>query len=144
MDKNQDILLSRTSPDCSPRTKARTSGQSSKKSFKSWSRQPRCLRLKKGNGQTPTISWETDGPLRIEFLMRNGGAFPKEDNESFLSQILQANVPQRFYLSRKACLGILRRASARGKELPTILKTALERQAERMKDAEENAEETEE
>jgi hypothetical protein len=43
-------------------------------------------------------------------------------------------VPQRFYLSRKACLGILRRASARGKALPEILKKALEQQAERRKD----------
>ena len=53
-----------------------------------------------------------------------------------MSQILQVNVPQRFYLSRKACLGILRRASSRGKELPAILRIALEQQAERMKEAE--------
>ena len=45
---------------------------------------------------------------------------------------LQVDVPRRFYLSRKECLGILRKASAHGKELPGILKTALERQAERM------------
>jgi len=32
-------------------------------------------------------------------------------------------------LSPKACLGILRRASVRGKELPPVLKAALERQA---------------
>lgn len=80
-----------------------------------------------------TATWETDGAWHTAFSTLNTGAFPNEDNESFLSQILQANVPQKFYLSRKACLGILRRASARGKELPTILKTALERQAERMK-----------
>ena len=46
-----------------------------------------------------------------------------------MSQILQAGVPERYYLSPKACLGILRRASARGKELPAILRKALERQA---------------
>ena len=40
-----------------------------------------------------------------------------------------ANVPEKYYLSPKACLGILRRASARGKELPEILRVALERQA---------------
>ncbi len=38
-------------------------------------------------------------------------------------------VPEKYYLSPKACQGILRRASARGKELPAILKKALERQA---------------
>ena len=48
---------------------------------------------------------------------------------STLSQILQAEVPEKYYLSQKACLGILRRASARGKELPEVLRLALERQA---------------
>ncbi|WP_275443886.1 hypothetical protein [Petralouisia muris] len=46
-----------------------------------------------------------------------------------MSQILQAGVPERYYLSPKACLGILRRASVRGKELPEVLRKALERQA---------------
>ena len=46
-----------------------------------------------------------------------------------MSQILEANVPETYYLSPKACLGILRRASKCGKELPVILKLALERQA---------------
>jgi hypothetical protein len=35
-------------------------------------------------------------------------------------------VPQRFYLSKKACSGILRRAARRGKELPPMLLAALE------------------
>lgn len=61
--------------------------------------------------------------------MLNFGEFPKEENASTLSQILQAGVPEKYYLSQKACLGILRRASARGKELPEVLKLALERQA---------------
>jgi hypothetical protein len=38
-------------------------------------------------------------------------------------------VPEKYYLSQKACLGILRRADARGKELPELLKKALLRQA---------------
>ena len=37
---------------------------------------------------------------------------------------------EKYYLSPKACLGILRRASVRGKELPEVLKKALERQAD--------------
>lgn len=40
-----------------------------------------------------------------------------------------ANVPERYFLSPKACRGILHRASARGKELPAVLRIALERQA---------------
>jgi hypothetical protein len=46
-----------------------------------------------------------------------------------LSSILQANVPDRFYLTSRACTGILRRATNRGKELPEILRLALETQA---------------
>ena len=39
------------------------------------------------------------------------------------------NVPERFSLSQKECQGILRRAEKRGKELPEVLRLALERQA---------------
>ena len=43
-----------------------------------------------------------------------------------LSDILETgDVPQRFYLSAKACAGILRRADKRGKELPRQLAHAL-------------------
>ena len=129
MEKNRDSSLSRMSQDCSQAKEARTSKRSSKRSSVSKSqKRRRCLRLKKGSGPTPTAIWETDGVWHTEFSMRNTGASPNEEQESFLSQILQANVPQRFYLSRKACLGILRRASARGKALPEILKKALEQQ----------------
>ena len=54
---------------------------------------------------------------------------PQRRRRSSLSQILQAGVPDKYYLSPKACQGILRRASVRGKELPEILRLALERQA---------------
>ena len=46
-----------------------------------------------------------------------------------MSRILQDDPPKRYYLTRKACLGILRRATERGKELPEKLKRALEIQA---------------
>ena len=61
--------------------------------------------------------------------MRSFGEFPNEENASSLSRILQVGVPDKYYLSPKACQGILRRASARGKELPLMLARALERQA---------------
>ena len=43
--------------------------------------------------------------------MHSTGESPSEENASTLSQILQAGVPEKYYLSPKACLGILRRAS---------------------------------
>jgi hypothetical protein len=43
-----------------------------------------------------------------------------------LSDILEiGDLPQRFYLTPKACAGILRRAEKRGKTLPEALATAL-------------------
>lgn len=51
--------------------------------------------------------------------------------ESRLSEILQTDASEKYYLSAKACEGILRRADKRGKELPEVLKTALENQITR-------------
>ena len=93
------------------------------------SRTPRCLCLKKADGLTQTHTWETDSALLTELSMLNIGESPNEDAVSTLSQILQAGVPQTYFLSQKACQGILRRASVRGKELPAVLRIALERQA---------------
>ena len=42
---------------------------------------------------------------------------------------LQEGVPEKYYLSPKACQGILRRASVRGKKLPAVLEKALLQQA---------------
>lgn len=45
--------------------------------------------------------------------------------ESRLSQILEANPLPKYNLTAKACLGILRRAERRGKDLPKRLKQVL-------------------
>lgn len=59
-------------------------------------------------------------------MTRNVGECPSAENESTLWQILQANAPEKYSLSAKACRGILRRAEKRGKELPRMLREALE------------------
>ena len=53
----------------------------------------------------------------------------KDDGVCSLSDILEdsGSVPQRYFLSAKACQGILRRAEKLGKELPSMLKEALAR-----------------
>lgn len=67
------------------------------------------------NGKYPTfIIWENVP-----------GAF-SSNNESTLSEILEDNVPEKYYLSPKACLGILRRAKNKGRKLPDNLRIALE------------------
>ena len=45
--------------------------------------------------------------------------------ESRLSQILEENPLPKYNLTAKACLGILRRAERRGKDLPKLLKAVL-------------------
>jgi hypothetical protein len=46
--------------------------------------------------------------------------------DAYLSDILEiGDLPRRYFLSQKACAGILRRAERRGKELPPALKAAL-------------------
>ena len=82
------------------------------------------------NGQPQATSWQTVSQSPGECLTRNTGEYPREENASSLSQILIANVPEKYYLSPRACQGILLRASKRGKELPPLLKAALERQAQ--------------
>ena len=49
-----------------------------------------------------------------------------------LSDVLEPreNVPEKYYLTAKACQGILRRAESRRKEIPDALKEALECQLE--------------
>lgn len=77
----------------------------------------------------PTFSWEMDGALRTVLWTRKVGEFHKGGAESTLSQILQAVVHPKYYLTPRACSGILHRALARGKALPENLRIALERQA---------------
>lgn len=50
--------------------------------------------------------------------------------ESRLSQILEVNPLPKYNLTAKACLGILRRAERRGKDLPKLLKAVLIRQSQ--------------
>ena len=73
--------------------------------------------------------WELISPWRGGASTLNTGVSPKDAKESSLSQILQADPPLKYYLSPKACLGILRRAFERGKELPKMLARALKIQA---------------
>lgn len=131
MENIQDTQSGKTCPEHSAATKERTSGSSSKNLLKSSNRPPRCLRLLKVDGPTQTLTWEMDGLLRTELSTRNIGESPNVVVASTLSQILLGDVPQEFYLSVKACEGILRRADRRGKDIPEELKKALKQQIER-------------
>ena len=61
------------------------------------------------------------------FLTLNTSEWPSDAAVCSLSDVLETGpVPPRFFLSQKACQGILRRAEKRGKKLPEPLRHALE------------------
>ena len=61
-----------------------------------------------------------------ECLTLNTSEWPKDAAVCSLSDTLEiGDLPHRFYLSAKACAGILRRAEKRGKKLPESLESAL-------------------
>jgi hypothetical protein len=65
-----------------------------------------------------------------EFWTLNGLESPSDVAVCSLSHTLEiGDVQQRYFLSAKACAGILRRAERRGKELPPALKASLEMSA---------------
>ena len=60
------------------------------------------------------------------FLTLNTSEWPKDAAVYSLSDTLETgDVPRKYFLSPKACVGILRRAEKRGKELPKALRNAL-------------------
>ena len=104
-----------------------------------------CLSLKRG-GLMQEFYWEEDGQLLGDLQTYNITDAPKDGEdllfcatsmewthqESSLSNILQEpnEVDEKYYLSAKACQGILNRAVKRGKALPEVLQKALESQIE--------------
>ena len=117
------------SPAENPR--AKTSGASWKKSSKLKYAAYQSLDLTPGAGNLlGEFFWETLSPWRGDASMLNTGVSPREEKESSLSQILEATPQKKYYLSKTACHGILRRARERGKQLPEKLRQALEIQAD--------------
>ena len=73
-------------------------------------------------GQEFSVAWRV---LDAQFW-----GVPQRRRRIFLVQILEAIVPEKYYLSPKACGGIIRRAKYRGKKLPGLLEEALLKQQE--------------
>ena len=78
-------------------------------------------------GQTPVFSQDLTPLSSGQCWTRNSSEFRNGAVASSLSEILETGaVDRRYFLSPKACAGILRRAEKRGKELPTALRQALQ------------------
>lgn len=153
------ISFGKTCQAHSQATPVTTSGASSKKSPKLSKKMPIYLDLRRGGGHIQDASWEMGIPLPISLQTRsstelrrdeegllwlatstdtphqsfcltlNIGEKPREPNPTKLSEILQEDADAKYNLSARACQGILNRAQKRGKELPEILRSALEAQS---------------
>lgn len=125
MEDTQLSLFGKTSSELIPAITERTSAPCWKSLHDASSRELLFLDLSKGNGQKPAALQEMAGASPGARLTLNTGESPSAAVESRLSWILEVNAPEKYYLSEKACQGILTRASRRGKDLPAILKQAL-------------------
>lgn len=94
------------------------------------------LDLRVGRGNLLGPYWEKNSLLLGEYSMLDTGESPREDIESFLWQILEDRPHLKYYLSKTACLGILRRMGKNKRELPESFQAALDIQGE-LKKAEE-------
>ena len=127
MDSIHDLSSGKMCSVHSQATKEKTSDVSLKKSPKLQTKTYLFLNLKNGNRQE--VSWEICTPFVGESWTLGILEYPREEKESSLSQILIPVVQEKYYLSGKACRGILQRAKSRNKELPEVLRLALEHQA---------------
>lgn len=126
MDCVQLSLFGRTYPEPFPATTEKTSGRF-------WKNLPALdnqtlpfLDLRGGaDGARPVQSPETDGLWLGDSWTVNISEWPSAESVSLLSSTLEVNAPEKYYLSARACQGVLTRASRRGKKLPELLQTAL-------------------
>lgn len=88
---------------------------------------PACFPMQQALSEPSSVDWQNSGMGGpTEFWTLNTSEWPSAAAVCSLSDTLETgDVPARFYLSVKACAGILRRAARRGKELPPPLKHAL-------------------
>ena len=133
-----DLVSGRTCPALSPAGgtpkqeksgQAKTSGSSSSRFSKFKNHTFMLLDLRPGAGNILGPYWEYDPVWPGSFGTLNTSECPSDVVVSFLWQILQAIVPSRYYLSQKACKGILRRSTGRSKSLPEELDRVLRIQA---------------
>ena len=90
-----------------------------------------CHRTEDGILEPSSGRWGSWGMgSHTECWTLNGSEWRSDAVACSLSDTLETgDIPPRFFLSERACAGILRRAERRGKKLPPDLKLALEAQA---------------
>lgn len=87
---------------------------------------PKSLSQQGADGRVLVLCVRTNAKSHGESWMPNISESPNVAEECFLSQVIETDVPPKYYLSSRAKVGILRRAEKRGKNLPHLLREALE------------------
>lgn len=79
------------------------------------------------SGRTRVVLLDPSGQSRGGSMMPNISAWPNGASVCSLSDVIeQQAIPRKYFLSPKACAGILRRAEKRGKNVPERLRLALQ------------------
>lgn len=122
-----------TPPSCFGKTSPESSAQRTTPSAASWEsllEQTLPYHPEQTDGRVRVWLPDPSAKPRGESSTLNISESPNDVVVSSLSQVLErSSIPQKYFLSARACAGILRRAEVRGKELPTPLKKALEETA---------------
>lgn len=86
-----------------------------------------CRSTEGGIGLPSSGTWQNWGMgPPTAFVTLSGSEWPSDAAVCSLSDVLETgDVPEKYFLSPKACRGILRRAAKRGRELPPALHEAL-------------------
>lgn len=83
------------------------------------------------SGRTLVVCMDPKGQSLGSSKTPNISEWPNDASVCSLSQVLEKDsIPAKYFLSPKACAGILRRAENRKRQLPPLLREALERVAQ--------------
>ncbi len=118
-------VFGRMSPECCPQKTTHSAA-----SLQDWLERKCPSKLRAESGRTRVWSWgqkdlppgESSTPSSSAWLNDGEGS---SSLVSLSDTLERGPVPQRYFLSSKACSGILRRAGKRGKALPPALEAAL-------------------
>lgn len=122
------LWFGKTYPEPLVQTTGKTSEQYWKRQSELSIRPPLFLDMR-GGGLIAESFWDESGLSLGGYMTCSFGVASKDVVVSRLSQILEDRPHPKYYLSAKACQGILNRAKKRGKELPKLLEETLIRQS---------------
>ena len=131
MENTQGSLFGRTYPERS----AATTDTTSQPFSRAWWADRLGLPPPTEAGQAQALPLDPRAPWSGAYSTLNISESPNDAAESSLSTILEETAPAKYFLSPRACAGILARATKRGRTLPAALQVALEKEAAKLEES---------